>query len=87
MHPKAKRFLALGAVVFGAASMMSGVSRADMWDNQRTESQEVVKGDTGSWDNIRKGLFADKEIADGTGVKHDGFTRSHGFDAADQVRP
>lgn len=68
MHPNAKKFLAFGAALAAAATMMTGVSKADMWDKERKDSQDVVKGETGSWDNIKKGLFADKEIADGTGV-------------------
>jgi len=68
MRPSATKVLAFGAALISAATMMVGASRADMWDRQRTESQEVFKGETGSWDNIKKGLFADKEIADGAGV-------------------
>jgi sulfur-oxidizing protein SoxY len=41
---------------------------ADMWDQQRKEAEDVFHGKTESWDNIKQQLFADKQIADGTGV-------------------
>jgi len=44
------------------------VQAADMWDSQRKEAQDLVKGETPSWKNIHQQLFGDKPVADGAGV-------------------
>jgi sulfur-oxidizing protein SoxY len=57
---------ALGLML--AAGGIPSVRAADIWDQQRTDAEGLVKGETHAWDNIRKQLFADKEIAEAAGV-------------------
>jgi len=62
---------ASGAAAFAACLVLAGgitAAKADMWDQQRKEAQEIFHGKTAAWDNIKEQLFADKKIADAAGV-------------------
>ena len=56
------------AAILALALAAQAAQAADMWDSQRKEAVDVVKGETPSWTNIKQQLFAEKPIADGAGV-------------------
>lgn len=62
------KILSLSAAALLGLGLTVQAVRADMWDSQRKSAEDIVKGETPSWHNIRQQLFADKQVADGAGV-------------------